>query len=195
MPISNHFRSIQLQVKEYQNQLCDGLHRIYPSVEIIPEWPSMQNEMGTYSPRLDVAVGPFAIEGIYIDEYNLLMDQSRPFITRLVKYHRENTKVIDGEKCQLAFNTLKYKNQNARCLLAIEIENRVSRKHLIGGAVNASALGRIGVIIAWTPRMLKAAVKLRRYLAFLSNVGKNTFDTTNLLILDKEQFLQAVLDH
>ena len=29
------------------------------------------------------------------------------------------------------------------------IENRVSRKHLMDGAINASALGRIGVVLPW----------------------------------------------
>ena len=45
---------------------------------------------------------------------------------------------------------------------------------LLGGAVNAAALGRIGIVVAWTSEKLKAFAKLRRYLNFLGIVGKNT---------------------
>ena len=179
-------------VKEYQYNLCEQLRRIYPSVEIVPEWISLSSEIGSYSPRIDVAIGPFAIERTFVDEYDLLMKRSQSFIEKLIEYHRNNIRDWNGENYPLTFDELKLKNQNARCLFAIEIENLISRKHLIGGAVNASALGRIGVIVAWTPQMLKAAVKLRRYLQFLSDVGKNSFNTTNLLILSREQMLEAV---
>ena len=64
---------------------------------------------------------------------------------------------------------------------------------MIGGAVNASVLGRIGILVAWSPDKLRAAIKLRRYLEFLARVGKNTFDTTNLLILSKEQLLDVLM--
>ena len=46
--------------------------------------------------------------------------------------------------------------------------------------------------VAWSADKLKAFIKLREYLNFLGSVGKNTFDTTNLLILDKEQLFQAI---
>lgn len=179
-------------VKEYQNMLCGELSRIYPAIDVVAEWRSMKDELGIYSPRVDVAVGPFATQGTYIMEYDELMDNSQNFINKLLNYHLMNINVPDPEPNQLTFDILKNKNSNARCLLAIEIENSGSRKHIIGDAVNASALGRVGIFIAWTPEKLRAAVKMRRYLGFLKTVDKNTFDTTNLLILDKDQFLQTV---
>ena len=179
-------------VKEYQNILRDKLSHIYHTTEVVSEWRSMKDELGIYSPRVDVAVGPFATQGKYIMEYDELMDNSQNFINKLLNYHLININLFDPEPNHLTFNLLKNKNSNARCLLAIEIENSGSRKHIIGDAVNASALGRVGIFIAWTPEKLRAAVKMRRYLQFLKRVGKNTFNTTNLLILDKQQFLQAV---
>lgn len=159
---------------------------------MIPEWASMKDEIGLYSPRLDIAVGPFATTGTFVHEYDELMNTSRNFITRLLDSHLKNVRGLDNESYNLSYDELNQKNYNARCLLAIEIENEVSRKHIIGGAVNASALGRVGIFVAWTPDKLKAAIKLSRYLEFLKSVLKNTFDTTNLLILDKNQFLHAV---
>jgi hypothetical protein len=196
LPTMNiHSRGQRSSMKEYQNLLCDELSRIYPTVEVVSEWASMKDEMGIYSPRVDVAVGPFATQGICIEQYNQLMDDSQDFIIKLINYHSVNIRAFTPESKLLTFNALKHKNSNARCLLAIEIENSGSRKHIIGDVVNASALGRVGIFIAWTPEKLRAVIKMRRYLQFLKRVGKNTFNTTNLLILDKNQFLQAVLDN
>lgn len=62
----------------------------------------------------------------------------------------------------------------------------------MGGAINASALGRIGVVIPWSDEKLRAFVKLIRYLHYLRNAQKNTFDTSNLLIVTKDQMLHAI---
>src|SRR5262245_58746223 len=101
----------------------------------------MKDEKGVYSPRLDVAVGPFATNQRFIEEYNYLMETSRQFIDNILIHHKNNIRQFDNEIDILSFKKLKNKNANARCLLAIEIENRVSRKHLMGGVINAAALG------------------------------------------------------
>ena len=90
------------------------------------------------------------------------------------------------------FHELKILNENSRCLLAIEIENNVSRKHLLGGAVNAAALGRLGIVVGWTENKVKALVKLQTYWDFLYSVGKNTFNTRNLVILSPQQLSEAI---
>jgi hypothetical protein len=179
-------------VEEFKHQVCSRLSLVYPLVPILPEWTSMQDEIGIYSPRLDIAVGPFATDRQCGDDYDGLMENNKRFINRLIRCHINNVRKYDDKFYSLSFDRLKTKNYNARCFIAIEIENRVTRKHLIGGAVNASALGRIGIMIPWTPDKMRAAIKLRKYLEFLASVGKNTFDTTNLLILDKNQIMRAL---
>ena len=82
-------------------------------------------------------------------------------------------------------------NRNSRCFIAIEIENQVSRKHLLGGALNASVLGRIGVAVGWH-EAFQMFLRLRHYILYLKSVGKNTFDASNLLLLKPEQLEQAV---
>jgi hypothetical protein len=84
------------------------------------------------------------------------------------------------------------RNENARCFIAVEIENESSRKHILGGMVNAAALGRLGIIVAWTPEKLRAVLKMRRYLVYLATVGKRTFDPANLFVLTRGQFDQVV---
>lgn len=179
--------------REYQKLIAEKLRTIYPGIDIKEEWRSMRGEASLYCPRLDVAVGPFAYDNlIYSPTYDDLMENSQNLISTMLQYHKLNVRTLSWDNCDTSLENLYQKNSNARCLLAIEIENRVTRKHLIGGAVNAAALGRIGIVVAWTPEKLRAFVRLRRYLKFLGQVGKNTFNTANLLVLDRDQLLDSL---
>jgi hypothetical protein len=62
----------------------------------------------------------------------------------------------------------------------------------MGGAVNAAALGRFGVVVGWDPAKVRALVRTKTYLAFLDQVGKPTFQTANLLILGRHQLQAAI---
>lgn len=148
---------------------------------------------GVYSPIIDVAVGPFAIHQRHVEDYHELMARSRQFIHNLIAAHAQNVRLDDPLDLEGSFQNLRDRNWNARCLLAIEIENKVSRKHLMGGAINAAALGRIGLAVAWDQANLRAFVRLERYLRFLADRGKPTFPTANLLVLTKDQLLEAAV--
>jgi hypothetical protein len=147
----------------------------------------MDDERGVYSPRLDIAVGPFATDRNCIQEYDHLSNIHRSFLSVLYDYHISNIRDSVDEQSE-SFDRVMKRKSNARCFLAIEIENKVSNKHLMGGAINAAALGRIGIIIGWDDSVLKKIIRMRNYLRFLSNVGKNSFDTANLLVLNAGQF-------
>jgi hypothetical protein len=182
-----------LTVKDYQSLLASELFNIFPNNPVVVEWSAMLDVPCLYCPRLDVVVGPFATESDRFEqEYDYMMENMRRFINNMIEFHNHNVENLSWEIANTSFEHLKLTNRNARCLLAIEIENRVNRKHLIGGAVNAAALGRIGVAVAWNPEKLNAFIKLRRYLNFLSDVGKNSFNTQNLLILDPAQVLDSI---
>ena len=179
--------------KEYQKLIAEKLRTIYPGIDVQEEWRAMRGEASLYCPRLDIAVGPFAYNDlVYSDKYNELMNHSQDLIEIMLNYHKHNVKTLSRQNCDTSLDDLYHTNSNARCLFAIEVENRVSRKHLIGGAVNAAALGRIGIVVAWTHEKLMAFVRLRRYLKFLGKVGKNTFNTSNLLILDRDQLSDSL---
>ena len=62
----------------------------------------------------------------------------------------------------------------------------------MGGALNAAALGRVGVSVACSPPELMKLLKMRRYLLFLASVGKNTLDITNLLVVTREQIARSL---
>ncbi|WP_139799034.1 hypothetical protein [Andreprevotia lacus] len=173
-------------------QLKEKLSLIFQPDEVEIEWAAMADERTLYSPRLDTAVGPFATHKIYIDEYDQLIRAHQPLLLQLFNMHRANLRAHNQPDDHFDFERLCTRNLNARCFLAFEIENNVSRKHLMGGAINAAALGRIGLAIAWNQEKLRAFIRMRSYLLFLAQVGKNTFDPSNLLILSKEQVMEAI---
>jgi hypothetical protein len=172
-----------LDERQYKGRAKDALDRLYG--EVVMQWqPFLGEGRAIYAPVVDVAVGPFAIRGRYIDEYAKLLDDTRGFVERLIAKHNEN---LDGQEKPTDFETIKYFNQNARCLLCVEIEESGSRKHCLGNLVNASALGRIGILVARNIEMLNVFVRQRAYLHFLADVEKNTFKTENTLVLSAEQ--------
>ncbi len=187
--------------QSFQAGIVGQLREIYPDVPVEIEWRAITNIPGLYSPRIDIAVGPFSTTrgGNRISEYNKLMDSSKSFLEHLLACHRENVmhyrthdERINQELHFPGLEELKILNENARCLLAVEIENHVTRKHLLGGAVNAAALSRMGIVVGWTHDKVEALVKLQAYWDFLRSVGKNTFNSHNLVILRPEQLYEAI---
>lgn len=175
-------------VKSFQQELVSVLRVLFSGVPIEKEWAAMRRADGLYSPRLDIAVGPFATgESNCVPKFDRLLEEHQDFLLRLYEHHLANIRESAAPGLRPDFEQVALRNRNARCFLAIEIENQVSRKHLMGGAINAAALGRIGIAVGWTTEKVEALVRLRSYLLFLASVGKNTFDPANLLILSKDQ--------
>lgn len=184
----------EVTVNVFQTRLAARYRALMPDIPVRTEWAAMQDENGLYSPRLDIAVGPFATGDLVLSsEYDALADQNIALVEALHAVCIANIAQYTEDSPGADLGDVLYRNQNARCFIGIEIENNVSRKHLMGGAINAAALGRIGLVIAWTEEKLRALIRLRSYLLFLANVGKNTFDPMNLLILSADQ-VEEVLD-
>ena len=178
------------EVLRYIKIIRKKLERIYKQRGVIKtEWISMKKSDGIYSPRVDLAIGPFAVDGIYSSQFDVLMNYSKELIDNLIIHHIENTKdKFNFEHEEINFDLLERHNYNPRCFMAIEIENNVTRKHLMGSAINAASLGRLGIIIPWTEEKLRALVRMRDYLKFIYDRKRKKFDITNLLIIAKEQF-------
>jgi hypothetical protein len=113
---------------------------------------------------------------------------------KLIAKHNDN---CGGHEEHTRFELIRDFNENARCLLCIEIEESGTRKHCLGNLVNASALGRVGILVSRKPSVLPTFLRQRAYLHFLAEVQKNTFRTTNALVLTAEQLTEclAEVDH
>ncbi|MBT1704443.1 hypothetical protein KK060_14205 [Fulvivirgaceae bacterium PWU20] len=89
---------------------------------------------------------------------------------------------------EFSFEEAISQNPNARCLLAIEIENTSTKKHIMGSIINAASLDRIGIGIGYCDKAFRAFLRIVNYLGFLRKVEKNTYSTANFFVLSKEQF-------
>ena len=179
---------------DYQNFVTDKLTDLFPDLSVRKEWPACERSLGVYAPRVDIAIGPFSITPgeTRIFEYDNLVEDHRinAFLRSLYEIHLGNVRnELSQEISPSSFNDLIFKNQNARCFIAFEIENTSTKKHIMGSIVNAASLGRIGIGIAYNDSVLRTFIRILAYLSLLKRVGKNTYDTTNFLIVTKEQFL------
>lgn len=206
-------------------EICEELVRIFGSSNVDAEWDvctgttdDMRGSEGKrerYCPVVDYVVGPFNTarehnKNLEINElYDDLIQRHGVLIDNLFTMDREleETTAIeisrDERKCLDLLNvereTTLTHNINPRCFLAIEIEKETGRKHVLGGLVHASALGKIGIII--TPEeKYRSTMKIRRYLRFLVAVrktGKPSQVTLgkNTILLPREKFLQALREY
>lgn len=161
-------------------------------LEVIKEWRAFENIPYQYSPRVDIAVGPFSVrpESDRTIEYNQLLNDNHinSFLRLVYNYHIENIGNEWLNEIKIPeYDFLVQKNKNARCFLSIEIENTSTKKHIMGSIINAASLGRVGIGIAYNDSVKRTFIRNMNYLGFLKRVEKNTYDTTNFLIITKEQ--------
>jgi hypothetical protein len=179
--------------RSYQRHMRRCLVDIFQPEPVVSEWSSFTLVDMSYAPRLDIAVGPFATDTFRFEEtYDLLTDRHAALLRRLREAHQVNMRAYGISQDDRAAFTPGSLNHNARCFLAIEIENKVSRKHLLGGAFNAAALGRFGIVVGFTPDKVKALARLRGYLDFLARVGKPTINVSHLFVLSRSQFSECL---
>ncbi len=188
-----------MSTPDYQKELYQKLAATFPNV--VNEWRTFSSgEKNKYGPRVDIAIGPYNIEGIpenLTNHYNALVKQEpvKSFLQKAHNFHIQNLdSTIYDEVIHPGFLEVVERNQNARCLIAIEIENLNSRKHIMGSIVNAAALGRIGIGIGFTNKALKSFLRIINYLSFLKNVEKNGYDTANFLVLSIDQMDELLND-
>lgn len=187
------------ETKQYEEKVRDSLRKYFENlgekVEVENQWVPFRGEaVSKYSPRVDVAVGPFAYRTKqYIQRYNKLTKVSREFLNNLLRSFKANSTDFSFEtEIPVDCESLNDVNPNARCFMAIEIEKSGTRKHRLGDIVNACSLGRVGVIIAWDLPALNSFLKITEYLSFLKGKLKPTYETKNLIVLSREQFLQCL---
>jgi len=131
-----------------------------------------------YSPRADVVVGPYNVDGDLIDENieNIRKEFDHPFIKKIVR-----DTCIERDM-----------NPNPRYLMAIEVEFSGSSKHIIGDFANASMLGAIGVVIGQQSN-IKMIRRVEEYIKLVRSkrVGKAPKDLfKNVVTFEATTFLE-----
>jgi hypothetical protein len=171
-----------------QEEITTRLKQLFGENNVISEWnvAKLSRDDLTrrlYCPRVDIAVGPFNIDR-NLEPNNLSISEA----------YTSNLALIEAIKgrSDVRNRTLEL-NQNPRCFIAIEIENRTGPKHRIGSMVNASAIGKIGIMTASNRTVLNDLAKIREYLEFLETVGKSKYNPTNVMIVLAEDLLEVLV--
>jgi hypothetical protein len=193
--------------QKYQHELANKLESILQlyneDYQVLTEWRAFQEtNVYRYSPEVDIAIGPFNDDNslynlkpvyneIVKEDFNLIS-----FIQDAYETHKANMDAeLYTDYVEFSFEEAINHNANARCLVAIEIENTSTKKHIMGSIVNAASLGRIGIGIGYCEKAFKAFLRIVNYLSFLRKVEKNTYSTANFFVLSKEQFTSLAEKH
>jgi len=161
----------EVSAAQFQARARLLLNAGHPDVRL--EWVSSAGSDGLsrdalrYAPRVDIALGPFNTSpghGDFSDDQ--MSPELRGWFEGLIP------------------------NPNPRCLVAVEVIFSGSAKHVLGDILNASVLGRYGLVVCH-PSMLERARRNREYLASLATVGKLPELFQNVRVMSVDEFLNG----
>ena len=165
-----------MNTKEAQQKLKVLFSTIFGKDKVVTEWPShkdakdwlkrTEDVVFTYSPRPDIAIGPSNIrDGTNINEIEEMFEKHKQFFASLG---------LPG--------SFENGNRNPRCLMVIEIENHSSSKHILGGMINASVLGKVGIIVTLHDKIHKKAERIHKYLLGAYERNKTMQSPLNIVV-------------
>ena len=157
-----------------------------------------------YSPIIDISVGPFSEErGVSLwESYDNLVSFSGNLIDVMLAAFRHNYQEFGEGYFTIEERTLPNNhhefltssrsirgssNWNARCFIAIEVEDSGSRKHLLGDMINVSISGRIGIVVGYNPDLYETFFKQLDYLSYTVRAKKIQFNSRNIIVLKPKQ--------
>jgi len=135
-----------------------------------------------YCPKPDYAVGPFNTDGNRIDEVRREIDGT------YARFETTIRRILSSDQWLNDFEP----NDNPRCFLAIEVEDRNSTKHRMGSILNACALGKVGIVIGANESTYRSLMRIREYLRLVEEFGKARLSPKNVAILTCERFRSAL---
>ena len=192
-------KEIQREIKNLLNSKLTG-----ENVSAIEEWNIAKNSNDDlnfkthYSPRVDVAAGPFMINRgtpVELEKLNNAFNDNKILIEE-IKSNGETFNDLNQSNnptISTRSNNFSY-NENPRCLIAIEIEHSGQGKHLIGDITNASILGKIGLIVPTTEAKYRSFQRIMKYLEFAQTNEKMRNNVFNNIILIKSEKLIETLE-
>ena len=163
------------------------LENVFGNGSVIPEWDIAKNSQDAlrkglqYCPRIDFAIKPLNIDR-NIARNSFLINQA----------YEKNHDLIDELKKNGLTSPQWTENANPRCFLAIECENKTSTKHRLGSLINASAIGKVGILVALNPKVYRSYDRILSYLEFLQQNKKQNEMQNNFLVIQWENF-EAIL--
>lgn len=165
-----------------QSKIANRLKEVFGNDSVETEWRSHAENKDwlqfgkVYAPYPDIAVGPF---NIHSSEYREIEN-----ILEAFKQHEIFFQEILG-------GNISNKNENPRCLLAIEIEHSGTGKYMIGNIINASILGYIGIVVV-DKKLLQNVKIVKKYLEGASKIKKIGNIAKNTAIFEYNEFIDRL---
>lgn len=143
--------------------------------EVTSEWQSARGatdvfaaHVRRYAPRVDLAVGPYSTS-------------SGRLPMGLEMFPRAMHHWFNGLRA----------NDNPRCILAVEVVNSGSAKHMLGDLLNASALGLYGLVVC-NETVLAKVNRNQEYARQLADVGKIPALFQNIRVVSFSEFITTM---
>ncbi len=189
-----------MKTKEYTDKILGELKKIHAPDSVVKEWNAAKNSLDDfnsrdyYAPRVDIALGPFNIDK------NLAVNNNK--FERMVEIHKDLLEklysvshVAEGHEYMSFQDFMSVLNKNPRCFIAIEIENTKDSKRAFGDILNASVMGKIGIVLPIGGDKYQLFYRLKRYFNYLKQVGKLEGNFKNVLIIEGTKFLEVIQEH
>jgi len=159
------------------------LESVFGRGNVIEEWDIAKDSQDAlqrglqYCPRIDFAIRPLNIDRNFSNNLTLINQaygEYRPLLNELAER---------GLRCSRSST-----NENPRCFLAIEHENKTSTKHRLGSLINVGAIGKFGIIVAENLKVYRSYNRILRYLEFLQENRKLAEIQNNFAVIEKVEF-------
>ena len=187
-----------MDTKKFTQILIDKLRTIFPLEQIKKEWDVGKDSGDAfdrriyYTPKVDIAIGPFNKDQrlkLNNKKINALVNKHKKvFLKRLY----ESSHLGEDREYISYDDFLRVLNKNPRCFLAIEIENTRDSKRSLGDIVNASVMGKIGIVVPLGNEKYEMFIKIKKYFYYLENVGKLKGNFRNVLIIEGKKLINSL---
>ncbi len=181
---------------EENDELLSLLRDVFGKDNVKHNWDVAKDAEDAYTrelyvPRIDYAIGPFNLSN---DPKQI--DRDLRCINKSYYNHKNlfNSLIGCAEYPENFSHNFEF-NDNPRCFVAIEVENRTSRKHRLGSMINASAMGKVAIMVAKTPAVMTSFEKLLKYLMYLRDVKSLKFLPWNLILIEIEDFKKLLSEY
>lgn len=166
-----------------------ALRRVFGEENVIPEFSIAKEATDGfdterhYAPEPDYAVRPFNLIGD-IDENNRRIDNA-------IRRHSSLTATWSTRGFRSPLD-LGY-NPNPRVFLAIEKEFHNTRKHRLGSVINASVLGKLGVVACVGDEAYRSISRIKGYLDFVGErKGRHMWLAQNVIVLRIDDMIDTL---
>jgi hypothetical protein len=159
------------------------LEEVFGKENVISEWDVAKNSRDAlqrglqYCPRIDFAIKPLNIDR-RIEKNQRSINHAYRHFENLIHAFKRNSHAFG----QWALN------ENPRCFLAIEYENRTTTKHRLGSLINAGAIGKVGIVVAMNTKVYRSYERILKYLEFLQQQRKMNVLRNNYVVIERDRF-------